>query len=302
MAALVVSLLASIPVDAAEPAELGGRDCRYDAAAPPDWTTAAPALLVTADPFRPLLAATKEGRPAGTAARVRVSGDGLHPEFAVGIATIGGAMGLWGLYSASSCAGVQLGVSGAVFAQFNLSADSKDLLNADYDVALPVSVRHGPFSARFRLMHESSHLGDQFVLATPDVRRLDLSHELVDLLLSYEHGYARLYAGGGYIIHAKIDLRPLSAQGGLELRGPGLQARFWGTPTMVPVAGVDVSLSEQRGWQANTTAVAGIELHQPGADSRLRILAVYQHGYWPFGQFLFTETMSGFGLQTQFEL
>jgi hypothetical protein len=306
MAALVLPLLASAHVHAAEPLEAGAPDCRYDdPGAPADWTRATPALLITADPFRPLLAATKEQRPAGTAARVRVSGDGPHPEarsFEVGVATIGGAMGLWGLYSPSSCAGVQLGLSAAVFAQFNLSAEGKDLLNADYDAALPVTVRHGPYSARLRLVHESSHLGDQFVLASPGVRRLDLSHELVDLMLSYERGFARLYLGGGYIFHSKINLSPLSAQGGLELRGPGLSLRFWGSPSMRPVAGVDVSMIQQRHWQASTSVVAGVEVHQPGTESRLRVVGAYQHGYWPFGQFSFTETVDSFGLQMQYEL
>jgi len=239
------------------------------------------------------------------AARVHVRGPGLEPgshTFDAGIVTIGGAMGLWGARSPSSCAGVHVGLSAAVFAQFDLSTEGKELLNADYDVALPVSVRQGPYSARVRLMHESSHLGDQFVLARPGVQRIDLSHELVDLVLSWEHDFVRLYAGGGWIFHAKTDLAPLSAVGGLELRGPALSMRFWGSPTLTPVGGVDVTLPQQRGWQATTNAVAGLEFHQPGAETRLRVLAVYQHGTWPFGQFSFTETSDGFGVQTQFEL
>jgi hypothetical protein len=305
LAALSLLLLASVPAEAAASFEAGELDCRYDPDAPVDWTTVRPELLVNDDPFRPLLAAPKEGRPAAMAARIRMSGNGVEGgarSFQAGIVTIGGTMGLWGAHSLSSCAGVQVGLSAAVFAQFDLSAEGKDLLNADYDAALPVTVRHGPYSARLRLVHESSHLGDQFVLASPGVRRLDLSHELVDLMLSYERGFARLYLGGGYIFHSKINLSPLSAQGGLELRGPGLSLRFWGSPSMRPVAGVDVSMIQQRHWQASTSVVAGVEVHQPGTESRLRVVGAYQHGYWPFGQFSFTETVDSFGLQMQYEL
>src|SRR5689334_1933417 len=44
--------------------------------------------------------------------------------------------------------GIQLGLAGAVFAQFDLGSPSYDLLNADYTIALPLTLRAGPISAR----------------------------------------------------------------------------------------------------------------------------------------------------------
>ena len=58
----------------------------------------------------------------------------------------------------------QLSISGAVFAQFNLDASSMDLINADYIIGFPLSYRNGSWSARARLFHQSSHLGDDFLL------------------------------------------------------------------------------------------------------------------------------------------
>jgi hypothetical protein len=44
--------------------------------------------------------------------------------------------------------GWQLGVSGTIFSQFNLDAPSKDLINTDFRIGIPLSYKRGPFSAR----------------------------------------------------------------------------------------------------------------------------------------------------------
>ncbi|SLM32367.1 exported hypothetical protein [Desulfamplus magnetovallimortis] len=44
----------------------------------------------------------------------------------------------------------QLNISGAVLAQFNMDADSMDLINADYIIGFPLSYRNDHFSARAR--------------------------------------------------------------------------------------------------------------------------------------------------------
>ncbi len=57
-----------------------------------------------------------------------------------------------------------LALQAAVFSVFNMDASSKDLVNADYTVGLLSSYRNGPFSGFFRIRHQSSHLGDEFIL------------------------------------------------------------------------------------------------------------------------------------------
>ncbi len=51
--------------------------------------------------------------------------------------------------------------------QFDLSAPSSDLINTDYVVGVPLSWRSGGWSTRVRLYHQSSHLGDEFLLGRP---------------------------------------------------------------------------------------------------------------------------------------
>jgi hypothetical protein len=91
--------------------------------------------------------------------------------------------------------GVQLDVIGSIFAQFDVGSPSNDLINADYIVGFPLTIRRRGFSARVRLYHQSSHLGDEFLLRDEEFQRENLSFESVELILSQEVGPLRAYIG-----------------------------------------------------------------------------------------------------------
>ncbi len=76
------------------------------------------------------------------------------------------------------------------FSDFNLGAESADLVNSDFIASVHASTRAGNFSTFARIYHQSSHLGDEFLLRTrTDLERINLSYEGVDLRLSYELPY-----------------------------------------------------------------------------------------------------------------
>jgi hypothetical protein len=87
--------------------------------------------------------------------------------------------------------GWQFGITGGLFAQFDMHTPSKDLLNADYLVGFPLSWRLNNTSARFRVYHQSSHLGDEYILADHPTR-VNLSWEALDLIVSQDYGRFRL--------------------------------------------------------------------------------------------------------------
>lgn len=177
--------------------------------------------------------------------------------------------------------GLQVGISGGLFAQFDVNAPSSDLVNADYLIGIPVTWRSGAWSARLRLYHQSSHLGDEFLLrARPE--RINLSYEALELLVSRDWGRWRLYGGGEYLLGRDPgDLDRPGAHAGLEYRGrnPWL---FGGRL----VAGADVKSWGEQDWNANTSLKAGIEFGaaQPGRR-RLRVVAEAYDGFSPHGQF-----------------
>ena len=78
------------------------------------------------------------------------------------------------------------GIEACVWAVFEAKTKSLSLINADYFVAFPLTYFNHNFSARLRLFHESSHLGDEFLLDHPKINRRNPSMEGIDLSLAYE--------------------------------------------------------------------------------------------------------------------
>ena len=150
----------------------------------------------------------------------------------------------------------ELGLQAGVFSLFNLAAESKDLINADYMAAVVAGFRWKDTSALARIYHQSSHLGDEFLLSNSSVQRVNLSYEGADLRLSYEFWPGlRVYGGGGGIFDQEpSDLKPWYAQGGLEFRSP------WPAGARIrPVAAVDVQTRQQNDWSPDLSARAGVE-------------------------------------------
>jgi Protein of unknown function (DUF1207) len=190
----------------------------------------------------------------------------------------------------------ELGIQAGVFAVFDLDAQSKDLVNADYLVAAPLSFRQGDFSAIFRVFHQSSHLGDEFLLRTK-TNRVNLSYEAIDLKLSYDLGdVARVYGGGGWLFDQEPStLHPWSFQYGLELTSPW-PARDKGWR---PIAGVDVQHREENGWSSDVSLRAGVQLDGVLVTRNMQLLLEYFRGRSPNGQF-YKEKIEYFGLGAHF--
>jgi hypothetical protein len=178
---------------------------------------------------------------------------------------------------------VELGLQAGVFAIFDMDADSHDLVNADYFAALTGAYALGPFQALARLYHQSSHLGDEFLLRTR-TNRINLSYEAVDLKLSYHlfDRHVRVYAGGGYLFHQDpSSLKPWSTQAGVELKH---RLRF--LPHVTPVAALDVQMQEENGWAANYSVRAGLQFDRARIlGRRLLVMLEYFSGHSPNGQF-----------------
>lgn len=186
-------------------------------------------------------------------------------------------------YDAGKYGTWQTGIQASVFAIFDLDSASFDLINADYFVALPLAYAIGNFSALLRFYHQSSHLGDEFLLDN-QIQRINLSYEALDLLLSYETEFGlRGYGGGSYIVEADpSDLKRWSLQGGLEYIGEPLAV---GWPIR-PVAAVDLQLHEEGGWTPNVSPNLGLQFGSSTSSPRnIRLLLQYFNGKSPNGQF-----------------
>lgn len=218
----------------------------------------------------------------------------------VGSVGIGDGFGLFRVGGPGAGDGFQLGLEAAVFAQFDLDSPSDDLLNTDYLVGLPLTFRWSGFSARARLYHQSSHLGDELLLrADSEIERENLAFESAELIVSQELGGLRVYAGGEYLFNRRpATLDAMIAHAGAEARaGPARGLRL--------VAAVDVKSSEQQEWKPAVSVRAGVEAawwrsqgHPPRVWS---LLAEYYDGPSPYGQF-FLESIRYYGAGVHFQL
>jgi hypothetical protein len=177
----------------------------------------------------------------------------------------------------------EVGLQGGVFALFDLAARSHDLVNADYFGGIFASYRYERFSTMLRLFHQSSHLGDEFVLRHR-ANRINLSYEQVDLKFSYNFGRAmRLYGGSGYLFDQEPSgLDPWVTQYGVEVISP---RRFAGE-SITPIFAGDFKNEEENNWSTNLSLRAGVQFENWRlAQRRLQFLVEYYHGYSPNGQF-----------------
>jgi len=180
----------------------------------------------------------------------------------------------------------EAGLQAGVFSDFNLGSSSSDLVNTDFIASIYSSVRAGQFSAFGRVYHQSSHLGDEFLLrkANSKFERVNLSYEGADLKLSYEFPYGvRIYGGGGGLFHKEpSSLRIWSAQYGIEFRSPW-RLNF---ASLRPIIAADIKHFDQNNWSTDVSARAGVEFENMQVLGRkLQILAEYYNGYTPSGQF-----------------
>lgn len=190
----------------------------------------------------------------------------------------------------------EIGIQAGVFAIFDLNAESKDLINADYFVAIPFGYRRGDVSALLRVFHQSSHLGDEFLLRTK-AERLNLSYEGIDMKASYEPtDWLRVYGGAGYLFDTDpADLDRWSLQYGIELASPWPgRAAGWR-----PIAAVDVQHREENDWSSDFSARTGIEIDGVLASRKMQILFEYFLGRSPNGQF-FKQKIEYFGVGAHF--
>ena len=191
----------------------------------------------------------------------------------------------------------EAGIQAGVFSVFQLDAPSKDLINADYFAALYGVWRRGPLSALGRVFHQSSHLGDEFLLRTR-VDRVNLSYESLDLKLSYDLPYGvRVYGGGGWLFDQDpSDLKPWTTQGGVEFRSPWTFAGKY----LRPVGAVDLQSKQENNWNVDVSLRVGIQFESVRVLERnLQVLFEYFNGNSPDGQF-YTQRVEYLGVGAHF--
>lgn len=256
------------------------------------------------DVFCPLVADPKGHRSFVTYLR-ESSDDGDVDVGSVGISDMIGILRFGGPRPED---GFQISLAGSVFAQFDLDVSTYDLINADYLIGVPITFRRGPFSTRLRFYHQSSHLGDEYILREddPTFERENISFESAELIVSIDGGPFRVYGGGEYLWRRDPEeLERSVAHGGIELRPARRLLRFGSLAGARFLAAVDVKSSEQQDWDPAFNVRAGFEFDRPrDTDPPSRRWGLFFEAYngpSPYGQF-FRKEVRWFGAGIHFTL
>lgn len=242
---------------------------------------AATTLLPEGNLFDPLLADIKEPRFFISFHSFETSGQ--LGEFTASSVAYGEKFGFarWRLAPDKA---LQLGIAGGVFAQFNLDRQSKDLINADYTVGLRLSYRDGLWSYRARLFHQSTHLGDEFLLENRDtIERINFSIESMDITVSRDWSRWRLYGGLGRVVSADpSSFKRDYALSGAEYRLPprfDLMSGQW-------LVGLHLQALEHNDWAVGKSLKMGLGFGgKTRRENSVKLMLEAYKGYMPFGQF-----------------
>ena len=212
--------------------------------------------------FCPLLADPKEARSFVSFLRgtFRSLDDPTGEGTSIASVGLGDSFGLvrWGGPDAGE--GIQLDIVGSIFAQFDIGAPSNDLINADYVIGLPLTFRRNGFSVRAELYHQSSHLGDEYLLRGDDIVRENLSFESVDFSFRKKSvrcadTWAASASSGASPTLCPIRFFRRASSCAAVGRG---KCKWW--------RGVDVKTTELHEWSPALSARVGLEIGRPGPE------------------------------------
>lgn len=207
------------------------------------------------------------------------------------MAGIGGSIPFWELKRWPGKGGIVASGQLGVFARFRMEYPTREDTGQDWFVGMPIEISYENFMGRFRIMHRSSHLGDELI-ETTGAERIEFGGEYADVIASYRvFERVRLYGGATYNFRSYTKYLPALVLRGREDRGQ-LQAGFdtgwfpWSDGHVGVVGGVDWQSQQRTNWRSQFAATAGVTVKTHTRASRL--LARYFHGPSIMGEFFLT--------------
>lgn len=179
----------------------------------------------------------------------------------------------------------------AVFSRFRIEYPSRDDMGQDWVVGGGLEAQWHEWSGRLRIHHRSSHLGDEFALAT-GATRIEFGGEAIEAMTSYALlPGARVYGGGGWIFHSNTAAETVLATLGRDDRwtaqlGGDLETHPWAGGRLGLRAGVDWQTAQRTSWRSAFAAAAGIDVR---GHNSMGLMARYFTGPSTMGEFFLTK-------------
>jgi hypothetical protein len=186
--------------------------------------------------------------------------------------------------------GITVGGQAGVRARFRIELPSRDDLGQDWVVAMPIEIRSNRTSARVRIIHRSSHLGDEFVQAT-GAQRVEYGGEALDALIAYDLPFARVYGGGAWNFRSYTRRLPALVSNDIDDRfdlqlGLDGEWRPFTDSRLHIIAGGDWRTAERIRWKGALALTGGLLMRSP--DRAFGIALHFFEGRSSLGQFFNT--------------
>jgi len=188
----------------------------------------------------------------------------------------------------------QFDVEGGFNAQFDADHSTDNLgWDGRYGLKLTTTTTAAALAFKFGIMHDSSHVGDEYAERTGRRRIGYTRHELALGASWYPVGGFRAYTEGawGYELSNKELQKPGRGQVGIEYESPSAM----GKGGMGWYAAADLSAMEERDWRQDYSVQAGHIIH--AGDRTWRFGIEWYNGRPPLGEFFsYTERYLGLGI------
>ncbi|MBC8374666.1 MAG: DUF1207 domain-containing protein [FCB group bacterium] len=177
----------------------------------------------------------------------------------------------------------ELGMEFTIYSQFSIvdvgEAFMGGLQNADYRISSVFHYQHNSVSLyRVSLFHQSSHLGDDYIIrnfvVTPTLRTQN--YEQLDFTLYKKLDGWNLYGVAGYNVSPNTVRKRLLLQLGGDWHHP-----LSNQPGLALVAGMDVKIYEHNKYVPNVRIATGIEFARR-TQTPVKLLLSYYQGHLPY--------------------
>lgn len=192
---------------------------------------------------------------------------------------------------------ISLGFGAEAYGRFSLVDSRSALISNDWVVGINTTAELGHWSLTAEVMHESSHLGDEYSDRF-DAARLDWTREVAAGWVSYTTGPWRVTGNVSYTLIDELDLDRPGAALALDFHGRGA-GKFLGA-IVSPVGGVFVDGAAATAWRLSTSAKLGLELGPP-SGRRMGIALIAHDGLSTQRQF-FRKESRYLGAELRFDL
>ena len=206
-------------------------------------------------------------------------------------AAIGGSIPLFHLAEWPGKGGIVASAQLGVFSRFRIEYPSRDDVGQDWFVGMPFEFAYDKWTGRFRIMHRSSHIGDELA-ETTGASRIEFGGEFADFLVGYHVTQgARVYGGGTWNFRSYTERLPA-----LRVRDMhdtfALQAGVdgswyaWSAGRAGVTGGFDWQSAQRTGWRSMFSAAGGFTARKDGQSTN--VMLRYYHGPSVLGEFFMT--------------